>query len=589
MKTTLRPVLLISAMLFLAVSVLPAAPARQIWARKLPGDARWYQLTALGNLLVGTDGALLCVDPNDGNVVWQRDDITKSNKTNAREIPGTPFLVCNNYAGLMNTQITLHLVDYLTGKDVWSAPAVQGMYLDTLPAPEKGLVIFMAQTTEGAETGVFLIGYDLATGARKWSTKFCKSGAIPLHPADNSGRFIPTMDLSGYHDPVVDGDEMYLGFLGVHCLDLNTGRIKWGVEFPPGNRGLKKTYAPLRLDGDRIYGAGGGSVYAISRRTGETIWKSERISEYAGLFKARDNAIVAQLEIVDGKIFSRYGGNFSDGHQAFLREPIGVVVLNAADGQPVYQDKKITGGLTNLMLLPETHTVMFADGKELVGLGTDGATPVEVFRVPIEFKRKMGGGDVAKIGLGLTGGLMGVTKAVMSSNKARLDVPVAISRQGGHIVVQGKQHLLGFDPAAKAEKWSLYYSSPSDALAMAAMFAVTALSSLQGNAQVAQSGGILTSGGQDGVNTIQQGLDRFNRYSEQRAAKIGGAKTTDSFSYILTKLEKGGIGLYGVNLATGATDRELALDSKEPEYMADEAAGRIFYFKGKDNVQCFQF
>ena len=36
--------------------------------------------------------------------------------------------------------------------------------------------------------------------------------------------------------------------------------------------------------------------FTIDRKTGTQIWKSDRISDYAGLFKARDNAIVAQLE-----------------------------------------------------------------------------------------------------------------------------------------------------------------------------------------------------------------------------------------------------------------------------------------------------
>ena len=64
----------------------------------------------------------------------------------------------------------------------------------------------------------------------------------------------------------------------------------------------------------------------------------------------------------------------------------------------------------------------------------------------------MGGADAAKIGLGITGGLMGIAKAAVSTSKARLDVPVAVLRQNGHIIVQGKQHLLGFDHAAKAQK-----------------------------------------------------------------------------------------------------------------------------------------
>jgi len=572
-----------------AASGFAATAARQLWSQPLGADAKWHQLTELGTLLVGTNDALLSLNPDDGKVLWKRADIAKSTRNNAVEIAGTPLLIANNFAGLANSKVTMQAIDYLTGETVWKTPQLSGQYLDTIAVPSKGLVIFVVQTWEEKDNGIYLRAHQLGNGELKWSVKFCKSNGIPLHMADGSGKFMPTMDLSGYHDPVIDGDEMYLGYLGIHCVDLHTGALKWAVEFPPGNKGLKRTYAPLRLEGDLIYGAGGGSVYAVNRRTGQQVWKSERISEFAGLFKARDNAIVSQLEIVDGKIFSRFGGNFSDGNQVQLREPLGVVVLDAANGNPIYKDQKIDGGLTNLLVLPEAHAVMFADGKELVGLSTGGATVTEAFRVPIEFKRKMGGSDVAKIGLGLTGGLMGTVKAVASSNKARLDVPVAVSRQHGHIIVQGKQHLLGFDPVAKAQKWSLYYAAPSDAFATIAMFAVTALASAQGNLQVAQNGGILNSGGQQGMNNIQSALDRYNSYTEKRATNSGGSQATERYTYIVTKLPKSGLGLYGVNLATGDTERELPLGTKEPEYLADEKAGRVYYFKGKDTVVAYSF
>jgi hypothetical protein len=159
----------------------------------------------------------------------------------------------------------------------------------------------------------------------------------------------------------------------------------------------------------------------------------------------------------------------------------------------------------------------------------------------------------------------------------------------GHIVVQGKQHLLGFDPLAKQQKWSLYYAAPSDAFATIAMFAVTALASVQGNAQVAQNGSFMTSGGQQGMQNIQQALDRYNRYTEKRAAQAGGSRATDSYTYIVTKLPKSGLGLYGVNLASGETDRELTLGAKDPDYLADERSGRVYYFKGRDTLVAYAF
>lgn len=588
MKKTPLPYL---AALVLAAAVtvtVHATAAKQAWTQKIPGSVKWHQVTALGTLLVGTDDALLSYDPDDGKLLWKRDDIRKSNTNNAREITGTPYLVANNFAGIANSKITMQLLDFLEGKTLWSTPQMLGQYLDTIPVPEKNLVIFVLQTMSGQEDGIHLFAHDLATGEEKWKTRYCKSGGIPLHLADNSGKFVPTMDLSGYHDPVVDGDEMYLGYLGVHCVDLATGALKWGVEFPPGNKGLKRTYAPLRIEGDMIYGAGGGSVQAINRRTGQLAWKSDRVSDYAGLFKARDNAIVSQLEIVGDKVLARYGGNFSDGRAVQLREPLGVLILEAATGREIYHMDKPKEGLTNLMVLPEIHSVMFADAGYLHGIDLAGAQPAETFKVPIEFKRKMGGGDVAKIGLGLTGGLMGLTKAVVSQNKARLDVPVAITRMDGHIVVQGKQHLLGFDPVARDQKWSLYYAAPSDAFATMALFAVTLAASAQGNATAApHSYG--SSGYNRGANLVQSSLDRYNRFTEKRAARAAGSKSSDAYTYILTNVDKKGVGLLGVNLANGETDRELVLKDKEPDYSVDELTGRIYLIKGRDAIVCYEF
>ena len=584
MRPRLLGSLLISSLL--AVS-LTAATAREKWSQKLPGAARWHQLTPLGILLVGTDGALLAYDTEDGKVLWKRDDITKSNRNSARPIDGTPFLVANNFAGIAGSKVTLQLLDYVEGKTLWSTPQVMGQYLDTLPVPERDLVIFVLQTQEEKEHGIFLFAHDLNTGKRRWATKFCKAGGIPLHTADNSGKFVPTLDLSGYHDPVVEGNEMYLGYLGVHCVDLDTGAIKWGVEFPPGDKNFKRTYAPLRIDGDLIYGAGGGSVQAINRRTGQLAWKSDRVSDYAGLFKARDNAIVSQLELVEGKVLARYGGNFSDGRAVQLKEPLGVLVLDAASGRELFHMDKPKEGLTNLMVLPEIGAVLFADAANLYGIDVGSDTPKETFKVAIEFKRKMGGGDVAKIGLGALGGLQGLAKGVMAQSKARLDVPVAISRMDGHIVVQGKHHLLGFDPAAQDQKWSLYYAAPSDALASSALFAVTALASLQGNAMAApHSYG--SSGYNQGANLIHSSLDRYYKFTERRAAR-GKSEASQSYAYILTKLDKRDIGLLGVNLNTGEGNRQLVLKDKEPEYSVDERTGRVFQFTDRGQLVCHEF
>ena len=198
----------------------------------------------------------------------------------------------------------------------------------------------------------------------------------------------------------------------------------------------------------------------------------------------------------------------------------------------------------------------------------------------------MGMGGVAKIGLGALGGVTGLVKGAVAANKGLLDVPVSVHSAGGRVVVQGKQHLLSFDPQTKTATWSLFYAAPSEAFGNIAMFAVTAAAALYGNAQVAASSSY--SGASSGVNTIQSSLDRYYNYTEKAAKRAGQSKATDAYTYILTSVEKD-IGIVGVNLASGETDRQLLLKEKEPVYQVDEPMNRVFHFKGKNTIVAYQF
>lgn len=580
----------VSALLACSLALSAAFGAgKQLWTAKLPGDAKWHSLTGLGTLIVGTADAISAFDPDTGAQLWTRNEFKKSSAFNVREIPGTPFLICHTgdgFAGL--TKTTFYAIDYLTGKTVWETPQVQGQYLGTLPVAEKGLALLLINGTgaDGKDPGTYVLAHDLNDGKEKWTLKLAKTGAIRLHIADNSGKFIPTTDLSGYHDPVVEGDIIYFPYVGCQAVDLNTGALKWTAEMISGGNELKKAHAPLRIHGDKIYGSAGGSVYALDKATGNVLWKSDRVSSYAGLLKARNNALVSQLEFVGDKLFARYGGNFSTGQAVVLREPLGVMALNPDSGEVLYHFEKAKEGLTNLMVLPESNIVLFADAANLYGIDTSEA-PKEAFTVPIEFKRKMGGGDVAQLGLGVLGGVRGIVKAGMASSKARLDVPVSIVRRDNRIVVQGKQHLMCFDPAEKKLAWATYCAAPSDTLGMTALFAVTAACAVGGNA-MGMSGGYGSAAYDSGVSMTHNALDGYNKEAGKRKSATKG---TDSFSFMLTKVEDGkdkGVGLLGINLANGEGEKKFILGSSEPEYRVDEAVNRLFFFKGKNSIIAYE-
>lgn len=584
MSSFLRPssrrALLAATVLTLLASTLSAV--EQLWTAKLKEKPTWHELTDLGTLLVGTKGAVQSYDPDSGELLWTRADLDKTSEFNVREVFGAPYLLCNHSRGMGGSKVKLMTIDYLTGETVWETEEFLGQYLAAYPVPSHGIAVFVLNSWEGSkdEQGMLFRAHDLLTGELKWQTKFGKANAVPLHIADGSGKFAPRLDLSGYHDPIIEGDIAYLGLRGVDAIDLTTGEIKWTQEFKPGAKDFKRTYAPIRIDGDRLYAAGGGSVYVFNKTDGSVIWESDRISSYAGLFKARDNAIVSQVEVVDGKVFIRFGGNFSNGQTVVLREPLGVAAFDATTGEEVFKFAKPKEGITNLLVLPENHLVLFADAQSLYGLSTEGATVTEKFEHKIEFKRKMGGGDVAKIGLGALGGLSGLAKGAMSSSKSRLDVPVAIIERDQHIVVMGKQTLMGYDPVAQDFKWSTYYAAPGNALSDSLMFAVTALAATAGNAQVASASSYSSSQYSNGVNNIHSALDRYNKVAGKRAA---ATQASQDYSYVLTNVKEGrkkGVGLMGISLDTGEGDKQLLLKDKKPEYLVDEALDRLFYFKG---------
>ena len=572
----------IPLVLAMLAGLLPSASAvKQLWSANLPAKVEWHNLTELGTILVGTKSAVLSFDPDTGKQLWARPDLSNTAEFNVREVAGTPYLLTNLSSGFGGAKVTLTAIDYLNGETLWQTEDTFGQYLATYPIPEQELALFVFQGYgPGEEGGIQFRAHDLTTGELRWQKRFGGANAIRLHLADNSGRFQPRMDLSGYHDPVVEGNIAYLGFTGVSALDLATGEIKWSVEFKPGDRNLKRTYAPIRIDGDHLYAAGGGSVYAINKHSGAVLWQTDRISAYAGLLRARDNAIVSQLEVINDKVIIRFGGNFSDGQQVVLKEPLGVAAFAAADGTELFKFTKAKEGLTNLMVLPEHHTVVFADAHNLYGLDISGAGVTETIEVPIEFKRKMGGGDAARIGVGALGGVSGLVKATRASSRARLDVPVAIVGRAGHIVVMGKQHLMAFDPVARDFRWSTYYAAPGDVLGDTLLFAVTAMAATAGNAQVASSGSIGSSQYNSGVRNIHSSLDRYNAVAGRR---FSATEAGDNHAFVLTKVGEGrrqSIGLVGISLESGEGAKEIALDDKKPEYRVDEPINRLFYFKG---------
>ena len=564
----------------IAISARPAAtPA---WAVKLPESVKWQEVSSVGTLLVGTSSSLCSIDPETGATMWTRTEFSKTSPFNVREIPGTPVLLVNDHSSMINPKTKITALDILTGETIWETEREQGYPIGAYPIYAKKIVlVFGSGYVEGQGSGIFMTARDIMSGKQLWRVKYASQSDLTLHPSDNSGKFFITTDMSGHAEPVVEGDFVYLPFTGAACYDLNTGEKKWGHDFKAVTREFKRAAAGIVIDGNTVFASGVTKVFAFDKATGTQKWESQRV--YSGT--------TVQLLPTKDQLLVRLGGNFLEtGKREWkLEKPLRILSLKKDDGTEIWEYKDIDDGITNMELIDD-HTVMVADARRLIGLDLNGSGKItEKFSVPLEFKRKLGTGEaVAKIGLGVFGGISGIAKATVKSvsDKDRLDIPVNISKlDNGHIVVRGKQHLLAFDPATQSIPWSTYYPAPGAAgWEMGVMITLTAIDVMAQNASYAAGQTSLSSAS----SSISQSLANFDKYQNKR---YSATKTGTELVYILTRIEENGSkgnGLMAINLATGEAAGQILLDDKEPNYSVDDYTGRLFYVNGKTEIQAFK-
>ena len=240
-----------------------------------------------------------------------------------------------------------------------------------------------------------------------------------------------------------------------------------------------------------------------------------------------------------------------------------------------------------MVVLPQHNMLLIADQEHLIALDTKAEGKVkEQMRMKLEFKHKLGGGaKAAKMGLKFArGGLMGMAK----KDKSELDPPVSVSMRGnGLAIVQGKQHLLAFNPQTKSIQWSVQFQAPGAAGWQKAVWGAVTAVGYMSNYGVASR----TQYGTSMNEAANQNKNRFAASYEKLLSKRHMAtQAGQNFTYILSNVEDGKDnvpGVIGVNLDTGSATTEIAIGEKDPNYVVDEPAGRLFNLKDKKEIQAF--
>jgi len=564
---TMRSASLIRVATGLVAVALLAAPAlasTQLWSKKLEQDVEWHKVTALGTVLLGTTDSLAALKPDTGEIAWKRDDLKKVAEANVDEIWGTPLLVVGDNQGSMMTKTKVVALDIATGQTLWQSDELRGVTVAVEPIYPKGYLLAVTVSANAAKSKLDFTALDMVTGKVKWQGGM--EDKVDLHLSEASGRIVQKFDLSGHQSPVLEGDALYFTLAGLHRYNADTGALVWKLEYDVTAGTIKRGNAQVALDADTIYTSAKGVLRAVDKATGQLKWTSK---DFGGA--------IAETHLDGDVLYGRLGGTFYDkvAKEWERKKPFGVVAVDKRTGTMIWRYDDAKDSITNMYFVEDSPTILIADAKNLIGLdrGAKGNAK-EAFKVKLEFKDKIGAGDIAA---GAAKFLLGGLKGLSSGSGKEADAPLAITKWGdGPPVVRGKQHLLAFDPKTKQIAWSVQYGAPgSSGLMKGFMFALSALSYTM-NTAVAASTYMGTSENTWANNGRQ---DAIKGYSEVAAKRFNATQATDRYTYILTTVQEGeqkGAGLVGVRMDTGKSDRRLLLKDKEPKYRVDEVEGRVF-------------
>jgi outer membrane protein assembly factor BamB len=566
------PVCALVVGLLLASSAL-AAP---LWTHKPAGDIKWYRVTDVGTVLVGTKGSVYLLDGETGAQLWSRADLPGVEEYEVEEITGTPLLLVSDTSGSFGKNTRLFALDLLTGQSIWQTEKLQGATVAVEPVYEKDLVLLVTVPNNSANKAKPKItALRMTSGELVWEADYPDS--VDLYGIERKSRYFPRFDLSGANPPLYDDDSVYFTYAGLHRYSLADGKLLWGVKYDVTEGSIKRSNAQAVIEGDAVYTSAKGQLRAIDKATGAVRWTSK---DFGGA--------VAEMRALGGTVYGRLGGAFYDfsKREYVNKKPFGVAAVNKQTGATEWYYDKASDSITNMAMLPELNTILVADARNLIGLDTASSGKVkEAYKVKLEFKNNLGAAataaKVAKFGFG---GLSAIGKGGGDDR----DEPVAVyRRENGTVVVQGKQHILAFDPRGRQIVWSVKYEAPGvpgwQKLAMAGLTAFTYT--------VSTANALNTYAGTASNRWANSNrLNALVAYEQFVGRRYSAAKVKGNYAYVLTTVKEGkekGAGLIGVHMESGKGDRQILFKDKEPDYQVDETAGRVFNLRNPKELSAF--
>jgi len=578
------------------------------------------RITQGGTLVVATNDGLVGIKPGEEALLFNFTNYGRVKPEELTFVPNAPYVIVGQ-TGFASITSKKAVIDYMSGKLLFSTESKKWKSIFTCDAimPQNKLVVSGYQKEGGAAEKVTpKVGvYDLGTGELDYSFFLSKPGKVTMKYFAVTGR------------PLLLKDKLLIPTSQGVLAKSKTGETVWenkikNVNWMVADETEKEIYAfakTANLKNTKIYkiNSDGSSAWADERKVKGSVSNFEILPE--GLAVVSDVASSGKkglAKLASAKpqsritMFSRSTGEdlwekapktkgyvqhfyvMEDGILFGIHE--GGINKISFDGKTLFKKPLKTGA--NIITMAETPQGMLyitSSDANIVDLKTGS----QVWKKPLKYKRAdavsstydeknsryLISADDTLLSIDAN---TGESSLLAESDFDGKEDPTRVEIRDGGILLTSSQNMMMLDWKGKQD-WHEYKRAPGKSAFGAILAGVTAVASTALMADAAARAG-----------ANQNAFGQYNSYGAQmkRTADMFAAIGTASFNemarrfkatsatkdsqFILTKLDDG-VGLVKLNKDTGASEKEIILKDKKPEYKVDGFGG-ILYYKANDKT-----
>lgn len=619
-----------------ALFLICSAQLHAQWTINLQSSINWYQISPIGNLIVGTNEGITCLNEADGSSSYEVKNMAAPQESEFQVIPNTPFGALSRSQGRLETKVIFNLSD---GRVLFDSAKENILIGKQYILGSTGDLVM--QGLRGNESVFFLV--DVATGSVRWLLK----------DVFGSGMFAEVIDGSPIE---ADGGVFIIGTTGgmtggsIYCFSSADGSQVWKSALPKikGAQTTTTTETKLAtsfLEKDKFIYMKGQAIMAYDLASGKPIWaepaKQKGLPDLV-IYDPKGLIIASAVDPNNTAIrptMAMY--NYSTGQtlwaeQVKLKGTVktysygskGLIisldagngaslinVVNLQTGTYVYPDfYKVNGAVTELKLLNQAVYVRTTLEEDLISLETN----TSLLAKNISSKPDLFLMNVRKDELSFTfnpsNSMLYVTDISQMSQKPLVqqkiafeqgETPSSIEYMNGMILLSSSQTLAAYDmngnekfrthiPAPGISGWkkALYATSAAlntiDAMRYAELEAKAKEASQNTDSPEARQfcdaiGQLANQGASAHISAASREMDMIKK-------RFKASASGNDVQFILSKFESKDFGLIGVSKSNGSQVVEINFGKdKEPRYLLDDVSKVIYYQFGAGQLRAIPY